>query len=150
MQASKSCKQDSKPEDSKEAAEDQNEVKFEDNDAKEDDSEFLVDAAETDLEEIEIGKLAQQKGTDAEVYHAEVPEYYLPKKEDVYTKMEALIWHFKIIMGEINLPKGQIYSAVEGGNGELGFYIVSDGGKNPYRIRVRPPCLPIFSSFATG
>lgn len=62
-----SCKQESKPEDSKEAAEDQNEVKFEDNNAKEEDSEFLVDAAETDLEEIEIGKLAQQKGTDEEV-----------------------------------------------------------------------------------
>lgn len=62
-----SCKQESKPEDSKEAAQDQNEVKFEDNNAKEDDSEFLVDAAETDLEEIEVGKLAQQKGTDEEV-----------------------------------------------------------------------------------
>ncbi|MFX7883216.1 NADH-quinone oxidoreductase subunit D, partial [Acinetobacter baumannii] len=36
-------------------------------------------------------------GADAEVYHADVPEYYLPKKEDVYTKMEALIWHFKIV-----------------------------------------------------
>lgn len=62
-----SCKQETKPEDSKEAAEDQNEVKFEDNNSKEDDSEYLVDAAETDLEEIEVGKLAQQKGTDAEV-----------------------------------------------------------------------------------
>lgn len=62
-----SCKQEQKPEDSKEAAEDQNEVKFEDNNAKEDDSEFLVEAAEADLEEIEIGKLAQQKGTDEEV-----------------------------------------------------------------------------------
>lgn len=62
-----SCKQESKPEDSKEAAEDQNEVKFEDNNSKEEDSEFLVDAAETDLEEIEVGKLAQQKGTDEEV-----------------------------------------------------------------------------------
>lgn len=62
-----SCKQEQKPEDSKEAAEDQNEVKFEENNSKEDDSEILVDAAETDMEEIEIGKLAQQKGTDAEV-----------------------------------------------------------------------------------
>lgn len=62
-----SCKQEQKPEDSKEAAEDQNEVKFEDNNAKEEDSEYLVDAAENDLKEIEIGKLAQQKGTDAEV-----------------------------------------------------------------------------------
>jgi len=62
-----SCKQESKPEDSKEAAEDQNDAKFEDNNAKEDDSEYLVDAAETDLEEIEVGKLAELKGTDAEV-----------------------------------------------------------------------------------
>jgi len=63
-----SCKQDPKPEDTKEVAEDQNEVKFDDtNDAKEDDSEYLVAAAETDLEEIEIGKLAKEKGTDPEV-----------------------------------------------------------------------------------
>lgn len=62
-----SCKQDPKPEDSKEAAEDMNEAKFEENKAKEDDSEYLVDAAETDLKEIEIGKLAQQKGMDADV-----------------------------------------------------------------------------------
>ncbi|MFY0483044.1 DUF4142 domain-containing protein [Flavobacterium sp. PLA-1-15] len=62
-----SCKQEPKAEDPKEAAEDINETKFEENDAKEDDSQYLVDAAETDLKEIEIGKLAQQKGTDAEV-----------------------------------------------------------------------------------
>ena len=62
-----SCKQETKPEDSKEAAEDVNEVKFEEDDNKEDDSQYLVDAAETDLKEIEIGKLAQQKGTDADV-----------------------------------------------------------------------------------
>ncbi|HEU4496308.1 MAG TPA: DUF4142 domain-containing protein [Flavobacterium sp.] len=62
-----SCKNENKAEDPKEVAEDQNETKFEESDAKEDDSQFLVDAAETDLKEIEIGKLAQQKGTDPEV-----------------------------------------------------------------------------------
>jgi len=62
-----SCKQEPKTEDPKEAAEDVNETKFEENDAKEDDSQYLVDAAETDLKEIEIGKLAQQKGVDADV-----------------------------------------------------------------------------------
>lgn len=62
-----SCKQEPKAEDTKEAAEEVNEANFEENDAKEDDSQYLVDAAETDLKEIEIGKLAQQKGTDAEV-----------------------------------------------------------------------------------
>lgn len=62
-----SCKQEPKVEDPKEAAEDINEANFEENDAREDDSQYLVDAAEMDLKEIEIGKLAQQKGTDAEV-----------------------------------------------------------------------------------
>ena len=61
-------------------------------------------------------------GAEAEVYHADVPEYYLPEKKDVYTKMEALIWHFKIIMGETEIPSGEVYQSVEGGNGELGFY----------------------------
>lgn len=92
-------------------------------------------------------KVQSFKGTDAEVYHADVPEYYLPKKEDVYTKMEALIWHFKIIMGEIELPKGQIYSAVEGGNGELGFYLISDGGRTPFRLHFRRPCFIYYQAF---
>jgi putative membrane protein len=62
-----SCKNETKQEDPKEAAEDQNDAKFEENDNKEDNSQFLVDAAETDLMEIEIGKLAQSKGTSAHV-----------------------------------------------------------------------------------
>ena len=112
---------------------------------------FLVRNAEM-YESISIIKQAYQKiqafkGTDAEVYHADVPEYYLPKKEDVYTKMEALIWHFKIIMGEIDLPKGQIYSAVEGGNGELGFYLISDGGRTPFRLHFRRPCFIYYQAF---
>ena len=112
---------------------------------------FLVRNAEM-WESISIIKQAYQKiqefkGTDAEIYHADVPEYYLPKKEDVYTKMEALIWHFKIIMGEIDLPKGQIYSAVEGGNGELGFYLISDGGRTPFRLHFRRPCFIYYQAF---
>lgn len=71
----------------------------------------------------------------------------LPPKEKVYTRMESLIHHFKLIMHGIDMPVGEVYSSTEAANGELGFYIVSDGGKSPYRIRVRPACLPIFSSF---
>jgi len=56
-------------------------------------------------------------------FHAEVPEFYLPPKEEVYNSMEALIWHFKIVMGETAIPKGEVYHCVEGGNGELGFYL---------------------------
>ncbi len=84
-------------------------------------------------------KIQDMKGAEAEVYHADVPAYYLPEKKDVYTSMEALIWHFKITMGEIDMPKGEVYHSVEGGNGELGFYLISDGGRTPYRLHFRRP-----------
>ncbi|PZF73204.1 NADH-quinone oxidoreductase subunit D [Taibaiella soli] len=77
---------------------------------------------------------------DPTVYHADVPDFYLPEKKDVYTKMEALIYHFKIIMGEVNILPGEIYNAVEGANGELGYYLISDGGRSPYRLHFRRPC----------
>ena len=92
-------------------------------------------------------KVQEFKGADAEVYHADVPEYYLPDKKEVYTKMEALIYHFKIIMGETNIPAGELYSAVEGGNGELGFYLISDGGRTPYRLHFRRPCFIYYQAF---
>lgn len=93
-------------------------------------------------------KIQDMKGEEATLYHANVPEYYLPKKEDVYTKMEALIWHFKIIMGEIDMPKGEVYHAVEGGNGELGFYLISDGGRAPFRLHFRRPCFIYYQAFS--
>ncbi|HTN46552.1 MAG TPA: NADH-quinone oxidoreductase subunit D [Flavipsychrobacter sp.] len=91
--------------------------------------------------------LEKLKDLDPSVYHAEVPEYYLPDKKDVYTKMEALIWHFKIVMGEIDIPKGEIYHAVEGGNGEVGYYLISDGGRSPYRLHFRRPCFIYYQVF---
>ena len=92
-------------------------------------------------------KVQEFKGAEAEVFHADVPEYYLPEKEDVYTKMEALIWHFKIIMGEIDIPVGEVYSCVEGANGEVGFYLISDGGRTPYRLHFRRPCFIYYQAF---
>src|SRR3954469_495369 len=92
-------------------------------------------------------KIQEFKGEEATVFHADVPEYYLPPKEDVYTKMEALIWHFKIIMGEIEMPAGEVYHSVEGGNGELGFYLISDGGRTPYRLHFRRPCFIYYQAF---
>jgi len=80
-------------------------------------------------------------------YHADTPEYYLPPKQDVYRSMEALIYHFKIIMGEIDAPVGEVYHAVEGGNGELGYYLVSDGGRTPYRLHFRRPCFIYYQAF---
>ena len=76
------------------------------------------------------------------------PYVSLPPKAKVYNEMESLIYHFKLIMHGIQPPVGETYFQVEGGNGELGFYIVSDGTKNPYRVRCRPPCFPIFEAYA--
>lgn len=81
-------------------------------------------------------------------FHADVPEFYLPPKEEVYNNMEALIYHFKIVMGETETPKGEVYHAVEGGNGELGFYLVSDGGRTPYRLHFRRPCFIYYQAYA--
>ena len=80
-------------------------------------------------------------------FHADLPEFYLPPKEEVYSRMEALIYHFKIVMGETEIPKGEIYHAVEGGNGELGFYIISDGGRAPFRCHFRRPCFIYYQAY---
>jgi NADH-quinone oxidoreductase subunit D len=113
---------------------------------------FMVRNAEI-WESLSIIKQAYQnvqafKGTDADVYHADAPEYYLPAKADVYTKMEALIYHFKIVMGETDIPAGEVYQCVEGGNGELGFYLISDGGRAPFRLHFRRPCFIYYQAYA--
>jgi len=68
----------------------------------------------------------------------------LPPKEETYGSIEGLMNHFMLIMDGYGIrpPKGEAYFPVEGANGELGFYIVSDGTDRPYRVRCRPPCLP--------
>jgi NADH-quinone oxidoreductase subunit D len=80
-------------------------------------------------------------------HYVEVPEFYLPPKEDVFSKMEALIWHFKIVMGEIAIPAGEVYHSVEAANGELGFYLVSDGGRSPFRLHFRRPCFIYYQAY---
>ncbi|MBX7139745.1 MAG: NADH-quinone oxidoreductase subunit D [Chitinophagales bacterium] len=92
-----------------------------------------------------IGKI--EKLEDKTSYHADVPQYYLPPKNEVYNNMEALIYQFKIVMGEIDVPKGELYNAVEGANGELGFYVISEGGRSPYRLHFRRPCFIYYQAF---
>jgi NADH-quinone oxidoreductase subunit D len=87
------------------------------------------------------------KMEDKTTFHADVPNFFLPDKEDVYNTMEGLIYHFKIVMGETEMPKGEVYHAVEGGNGELGFYLVSDGGRTPYRLHFRRPCFIYYQAY---
>lgn len=71
----------------------------------------------------------------------------LPGKDKVYNTMEGLINHFKLVMHGIRPPRGELYSATEGGCGELGFYIVSDGSPTAFRVRIRPPCFANYSVF---
>jgi NADH-quinone oxidoreductase subunit D len=68
------------------------------------------------------------------------PRVALPTKRETYNTIEAMIAHFKLIMDGLHVPAGEVYSFTEGGNGELGFYIVSDGTGRPVKCRVRPPC----------
>ena len=75
---------------------------------------------------------------------------FLPPKEDTYGNIEGLMNHFKLVMfgHGVRPPQGEVYFPVEGANGELGFYVVSDGEGRPYRVRVRPPCFAIMSALS--
>ncbi len=88
-----------------------------------------------------------EKLSDKTTFRADVPEWLLPPKEEVYSAMEPLIWHFKIVMGETDVPVGEVYHCVEGGNGELGFYLVSDGGRTPFRLHLRRPCYIYYQAY---
>ncbi len=75
------------------------------------------------------------------------PRVILPPKAEVYGSIEGVMNQFKLIYEGIQVPAGRSYGFGEGANGELGFFCVSDGGGHPYRLKVRPPCFPIFSSY---
>ena len=75
------------------------------------------------------------------------PKVILPEKEKVHGSIEGLMSHFKLIIEGVRVPAGEIYFAGEGANGELGFYLVSDGSGRPYRVRVRPPCFYGMAAF---
>ena len=95
---------------------------------------------------LEIIKQAIKKMPEGPM-HADLPDFFLPPKEQVYNSMEALIYHFKIVMGETDIPKGEVYHCVEGGNGELGFYLISDGGRTPFRLHFRRPCFIYYQAY---
>jgi len=67
------------------------------------------------------------------------PRVVLAPKDEVYGSIDGMINHFEMVVKGVRPPKGDVYQAVEGGNGELGFYTISDGSGKPYRVRVRPP-----------
>ncbi len=86
-------------------------------------------------------RLVQQalEGMPAGPHIADDRKYVLPPREELDTSMEALIHHFKLVTEGLRPPVGEVYTCVEAPKGELGFYIVSDGSGQPYRVKIRPP-----------
>ncbi len=93
----------------------------------------------------ESNKIVQQtlEGVPQGRIKADAPKIVLPDREKMKTQMEALIYHFKIVTEGFPVPAGEVYQAIESPRGEMGYYIVSDGGPKPYRVHMRG------ASFAT-
>lgn len=126
------------------------------------DTEGEVIPAETMIDEAKMGRIegvfektarlcptleGGHKAHDAELQSSK-KQSRMPPKEDTYSNIEGLMHHFKTVMTGhgIRPPAGEVYFPVEGANGELGFYVVSDGTDRPYRVRVRPPCFTIMAA----
>jgi len=109
-----------------------------------------IKASRTKRPDARIKLSPNLEGTEKEKYPGILAgkKYIVPPKEDTYTNIEGLINHFKFFMRGhgIRPPKGEVYFAVEGGSGELGFYIISDGTDKPYRLHLRAPCLHIVAA----
>lgn len=88
---------------------------------------------------LEILKQVLPKITPKGPYMTADRKVALPPREEIYGNMEALIHQFKLVSQGFPVPKGEVYQAVEGPRGEMGFYLVSDGGPRPYRWRARTP-----------
>jgi NADH-quinone oxidoreductase subunit D len=95
------------------------------------------------LQSVRIIEQCLERMPDEGPVSVDDPNVTLPDKNDVYSTIEGTIRHFKLIMEGLKMPAGEVYSYTEAGNGELGFYIVSDGSGTPYRVRCRPPCFLI-------
>lgn len=80
-------------------------------------------------------------------YQIDDTQVVLPKKKEVYNSIEGMMSHFKLIFEGVKVPKGEAYGYTEAANGELGFYIVSDGSGQPYRVHVRAPCFYLMGAF---
>jgi len=101
---------------------------------------FLVRLDEME-ESIKIIAQAREKLRTPGPFAIDDPKIFPPPKETIALSMEALIHHFKIVSEGFRVPPGDVYQAVEGPRGELGYYLVSNGENRPYRVRTRPPSL---------
>jgi NADH-quinone oxidoreductase subunit D len=101
---------------------------------------FLVRLDEMD-QSIRIIQQIRKKLNEPGPVNIDDPKIVAPPKETIALSMEALIHHFKIVSESFRVPPGDVYQAVEGPRGELGYYIVSNGENRPYRVRTRPPSM---------
>jgi NADH-quinone oxidoreductase subunit D len=93
--------------------------------------------------------LARLEGMEAEPWIADDRKVVLPPREELHTSMESLIHHFKIVTEGYRVPEGEIYVTVESPRGELGCYVVSDGGPKPWRVKFRAPSFVALEATAT-
>lgn len=98
---------------------------------------FLVRFAEME-QSLRICEQAMARIPDGAIAVSD-PHIVLAPKDEVYNSIDGMINHFELVMFGVKTPKGSVYHAVEGANGELGFYVVSDGSGKPYRAHVRAP-----------
>ena len=99
------------------------------------------------LQSVKIIRQAMYELPDGPI-NVKAPGILLPSKKDVYGNIEGLMNQFKLTFEGIKVPKGEYYSFTEAGNGELGFFIVSDGSGRPYKIKCRPPCFYSLAAYS--
>src|ERR1051325_11007737 len=93
--------------------------------------------------------LDRLEGMEGEPWIADDRKVVLPPREELHTSMESLIHHFKIVTEGYRVPEGEVYVAVESPRGELGCYVVSDGGPKPWRVKFRAPSFVALEATAT-
>ena len=93
-----------------------------------------------------LDRLEEMEG---EPWIADDRKVVLPPREELHTSMESLIHHFKIVTEGYTVPEGEVYVAVESARGELGCYVVSDGGPKPWRVKFRAPSFVALEATAT-
>jgi NADH-quinone oxidoreductase subunit D len=93
--------------------------------------------------------LDRLEGMEGEPWIVDDRKFVLPPREELHTSMESLIHHFKIVTEGYRVPEGEVYVTIESPRGELGCYVVSDGGPRPWRVKFRAPSFVALEATAT-
>ncbi|MCT7485943.1 NADH-quinone oxidoreductase subunit D [Aliarcobacter cryaerophilus] len=102
---------------------------------------------EESIQSIKIIRQAMKNMPDGAI-NVYAPNLVLPNKKDVYGNIEGLMNQFKLTFEGTLVPKGEYYSSTEATNGELGFFIISDGSGRPYKVKCRPPCFYSLAAYS--